>query len=639
MALTLRVPALRLTLLLGLGACDEGAPAAKPANAPADSGPAPAGDGGTPDDPVPVDQDGDGAPEAEDCDDADPDRYPGAPERCDGLDQDCDEDVDEGIPTDGDGCRDPGPPAFPEAVGVIHVGVRTGGGATDGSGSPVLACLGPDRCFGLNKPGWIDLQPGMLDIQVAEGRGWSRSDLSGLSLSLSATADDWAPTCVEVRLDGEPVSCRLTPDLRLGGASGAASAWIDPEGWGHDCSTCAPAALTHGPMVGALGPDRALLWVRADATRAVKLRVAEGPEGLEGAAPVTTRYPTAEDDFTASLPVFGLQPDTTFHYSIEVDGVVHGPFRFRTPPAEGAPTQLRLAFGSCARVSEQPIFAAIAAADPALMVFLGDAHYGDVTELAAQRQFYRWALDRTDRAAALAQRSTLAIWDDHDYAANDADGATPTKDVSLRVFGEYWANGPTGTEALAGAFSHHRWGDVELFLLDGRYWRGLDGTLLGEAQTDWLFEGLRASTATFKLVASGSQWTTHGSSESWRDHADEAEALRQRIVEDSIEGVILLSGDAHRSELRSLAPAPGGYPIPELTGSPLANTARACPTDPEELLACGSEPALFTLLDIDTTLADPTVEVSVINALGEVRATQTWAASALRLSPAGPPPG
>ena len=42
-----------------------------------------------------VDRDGDGTPEAMDCDDADADRHPGAMETCDGIDEDCDASVDE----------------------------------------------------------------------------------------------------------------------------------------------------------------------------------------------------------------------------------------------------------------------------------------------------------------------------------------------------------------------------------------------------------------------------------------------------------------------------------------------------------------------------------------------------------------
>ena len=51
----------------------------------------------------PIDADGDGFPIEADCDDADRAVYPGAPERCDGRDQDCDGIIDEGFDLDGDG--------------------------------------------------------------------------------------------------------------------------------------------------------------------------------------------------------------------------------------------------------------------------------------------------------------------------------------------------------------------------------------------------------------------------------------------------------------------------------------------------------------------------------------------------------
>jgi len=48
---------------------------------------------------VPNDGDGDGVGAATDCDDTDPDRYPGAPEHCDGIDSDCAGDDDRQVVT------------------------------------------------------------------------------------------------------------------------------------------------------------------------------------------------------------------------------------------------------------------------------------------------------------------------------------------------------------------------------------------------------------------------------------------------------------------------------------------------------------------------------------------------------------
>ena len=58
------------------------------------------------------DADGDGTPSANDCDDADASVHPGAEEACNGVDDDCDGEIDEGVRTtffldaDGDGHGD-----------------------------------------------------------------------------------------------------------------------------------------------------------------------------------------------------------------------------------------------------------------------------------------------------------------------------------------------------------------------------------------------------------------------------------------------------------------------------------------------------------------------------------------------------
>lgn len=72
--------------------------------------------------PTPTDLDGDGSPSTEDCDDSDPNTYPGAPERCDGVDNDCDT-VDEDleltllyVDSDGDGHGDSNQPFTPTTV-------------------------------------------------------------------------------------------------------------------------------------------------------------------------------------------------------------------------------------------------------------------------------------------------------------------------------------------------------------------------------------------------------------------------------------------------------------------------------------------------------------------------------------------
>jgi hypothetical protein len=99
-----------------------------------ESGPPHSGDSGSdsPGDSLadsgPVDRDGDGSPASEDCDDDDPGRHPGAEEHCDGVDEDCDDLVDED-PVDAPGW-------FAD---------RDGDGFGDPEGAFGLACEGPEH--------------------------------------------------------------------------------------------------------------------------------------------------------------------------------------------------------------------------------------------------------------------------------------------------------------------------------------------------------------------------------------------------------------------------------------------------------------------------------------------------------------
>ena len=108
----------------------------------------------------------------------------------------------------------------------------------------------------------------------------------------------------------------------------------------------------------------------------------------------------------------------------------------------------RIAFGSCAKQWEpQPIWDSIAAAEPDLFLFIGDAIYGD---WHGDKPFTPTAESlRADWAKLGAQPGfralrnhvpMLATWDNHDYGSHDGGAGSPLKETArnelLDFFGE-----------------------------------------------------------------------------------------------------------------------------------------------------------------------------------------------------------
>jgi alkaline phosphatase D len=501
---------------------------------------------------------------------------------------------------------DPGPPDFPEVIDYLTIAVRTADSQNAGTDNNALSvCITATDCRRLDIADVDDFRIGEIDVYHFAGMNVSRADVDRIELRSADGVDAWRPACVEVRFDGEPVHCENEIDVWLGNDAGETESWIDPAGLHEDCTTCYPSPLTHGPMRGAIDHDRTRIWIRTEATRGVGLRMSSEPD-LTDAPVVAWAYPRPADDFTAVLEVPDVPGDTAWHYGLQVDGELLdlSTHPLSMPPAPGTPVSMSFAFGSCARLEDQPIFTLIEQLEPDLFLFVGDNHYANSNDLEAVRWFYRRDLANPPRAAFVERTPTIATWDDHDFVGNNTDGTDPLKTNSLQAFTEYWANPSYGTEETPGVFTIHRYGDLDFILVDDRYYRNLEAdSMLGSAQRQWLIESLAASTATFKFVVSGSVWTEHGSSDSWAAFLDERNEIFDAVRERSIAGIVLMAGDIHRSQMRWIEPVGGGYPLPELTSSPLANTFGNCAGQPD-WLSCVEDNS-FILVDVDTTAADP----------------------------------
>ncbi len=396
--------------------------------------------------------------------------------------------------------------------------------------------------------------------------------------------------------------------LRLALAAAAAVIVAAPSAWADDppAVDLEPPLLRAGPLVGYAGHGAATIWVAplaAGATLEVAYS-AVGPAGDERRVAVPAPAPGAVG---TSVRLDGLAPATTYRYRVLVGGRADEGTSgtFRTGPAPGR--RFRGTFGvvSCMNVrryASQIAWTELAAKGPDLLLPLADNIYANSTTPSVIRDWYVAQRQVPEYAALLRATSSLAIWDDHDFGANDSDGTLRGKEASLEVFREIWPNPGCGTAETPGVFHRTSFGDVDLFLLDGRYHRSPNGAkddaakrMLGDAQFEWLERELRASRATFKLVASGSTISA-GLKDCWLLYT----RVRDRLFDltHEVPGIVFLTGDLHQSFVVRLEAGKkkAGYPIYEVVSSGVAvNRAEH----------------FFTTIAVDTEAADPSLKVII----------------------------
>ena len=175
--------------------------------------------------PTTIDEDGDGSPAGQDCDDADPNNSPFLVETCDGADNDCDGAIDNGFDVDGDGttgcgpdltfgttdddCDDADPLRFPSATELCD-GIDNNCNAAIDDGFDVdgdgTSLCGPDGTLGTDDD---DCDDG--DASVGPGI-WD--DCDGVDVNCNGIIDE---------------DCQDDPDAEL-------YCWADADGDGYGAS-------------------------------------------------------------------------------------------------------------------------------------------------------------------------------------------------------------------------------------------------------------------------------------------------------------------------------------------------------------------------------------------------------------------
>ncbi len=363
----------------------------------------------------------------------------------------------------------------------------------------------------------------------------------------------------------------------------------------------AQSQIRSGPMVGHVDMRSAKIFVQTWNEASVRITYRDNKVG-KGLSTSTQRS-RAENANTLIFELDSVEPGRTYTYNVIVDDQavdVGVPTTFTSQPVwKWRGTTLppvNIALGSCHYVneagyerfdsagvergygSEYEIFAAIAAAKPDAMVWLGDNTYlrePDWNSRAGILKRYSHTRALQESRALFASTPNYATWDDHDYGPNDADRSWWGKHLTLEAFKLFWPNPSYGVMDKPGVTTTFEIADVQVFLLDDRYYRSAndrkDGvrTILGEHQLTWLIDALASSTATFKIIAVGSQFLTDNlRKECFSRIPQERQLIIDLITLNKIPGVVFVTGDIHAAELSKLE-RKDAYPLYELTTSSL----------------------------------------------------------------------
>jgi len=390
-----------------------------------------------------------------------------------------------------------------------------------------------------------------------------------------------------------------------------------------------PIELLHGPMLGCVTDRSAKFWVRTATEVPVQVVVSKS-EALASPISSATVFTDAKADFTAVAEVERLEPNTSYYYNVLIKSKpVLGPKvpKFRTYPPAGEKARFQIGFGGGAGFTprHERMWDTIVSHKLTAFLFLGDNVYIDnPTRPDMQHYTYYRRQSRPEYRRFVASAPIYAIWDDHDFTVNDGRGGPAVNDPEWKipvwkVFRNNWINPGYGgnDEREPGCWFTFSIADVDFFMLDGRYYRTEanrpESSMLGPVQKAWLFEQLKRSEGTFRVLASPVPWVLDAkgnSADTWRGFQAEREEIFSFLEKNNINGVILITADRHRSDVWRIE-RDAGYPLYEFESSRLTNI-HTHGAQPGSLFSYNSK-CSFGQITFDTTKPDPEIVYQIYN--------------------------
>ncbi len=403
---------------------------------------------------------------------------------------------------------------------------------------------------------------------------------------------------------------------------------------------CAEAGVTHfgGPMLGAVRPDGAAVWLRTLRPAKVQILVtAAGREEVFGPAESTEL-----SDLSAVVEVTGLKPDTRYPYRALIDGKpinTAAAGTFVTSPAAGS-AKTRIAFGADFHrwgLGNPRQAETLCLHKPTALLIYGDIAVQDRdNHLGLHRADYLLRDLHPAWQRIAASIPIYATWDDHDYFNNDKWGlpkgyTEKDRQGVWEVFRHAWNNPSYGfNDERHGVFLRTRVGPCDVIMVDHRYFRTArtndsdpSGNFLGPQQMQWLEKQLLDCKGPFVILSCGTMWSDYvgNGKDSWGKFDPQGrEKIFSLIEKHRIRGVLLTSGDRHGARVFRI-PRPSGYNFYEFEPGSLGGRGDG---PPAVIRNCDAQlfgvrgKYAFGEFSFDATLPDPQVVFQLVQDSGEV---------------------
>jgi len=356
--------------------------------------------------------------------------------------------------------------------------------------------------------------------------------------------------------------------------------------------------IDSGPVVGAVSENSAVFLVKPVKPSQIKFQISEDSAFSNSFYSDEIRSDQNNYNFV-KIPVSNLSSGVKYFYRAVIDGTVSDRIHsFKTFPGNKN-YNFSFGFGSCQQgygATAPDIFPVIAQDSLRFFLQIGDWTYPDFgkpgkgynesMDKLEETYRYRYDYNYPFNSSVLSRMPVAYLYDDHDFAGNDADGTNPFKFNSVKAYSMFFPHYNLGNHEN-GIWQKFRFGDVEFFLLDLRTQRSANGnaldsagkfdppaghsilngyTLDGEDQKTWLENSLKNSDAKWKVIVSTVIFNPRysdalkderistmfpkvqkGISDKWAGFPEDIDFLVNTIKNNDIKNVIMVSGDSHSS--------------------------------------------------------------------------------------------